>query len=81
MTFTAYTSPNNMFDTAKELSFKVAHALDFNPYGIIAFELSGAADTSTMAPAPIGTGRGPDVSARIIQVHAGRSTEGRNESR
>jgi uncharacterized protein (TIGR02001 family) len=45
MTYTAYTSPNNMFGTVKELSFKVAHVGHFNPYGIIAFELSGAADT------------------------------------
>jgi hypothetical protein len=45
MTYTAYTSPNNMFNTTKELSFKGAKTHWINPYGIIAFELSGAADT------------------------------------
>ena len=39
MTYTAYTSPNLMFNTVKELSFKAAQTSRFNPYGIIAFEL------------------------------------------
>jgi hypothetical protein len=38
-TYTAYTSPNLMFNTVKELSFKVAQTSRFNPYGILAFEL------------------------------------------
>lgn len=38
-TYTAYTSPNFMFDTVKEMSVKVAHSSRFNPYGIVAFEL------------------------------------------
>jgi hypothetical protein len=40
-TFTAYTSPNGIFGTVKELSFKVAKSHMLNPYGIIAFELGG----------------------------------------
>ncbi len=44
VTFTAYTSPNNMFNTVKEISFKVAKSGYVNPYGLVAFELSGAAD-------------------------------------
>src|SRR5262245_27528869 len=43
-TFTAYTSPNNMFNTVKEISLKLSKTHFVNPYGIVAFELSGAAD-------------------------------------
>jgi hypothetical protein len=38
-TYTAYTSPNFMFDTVKEASLKVAHSGRFSPYGLVAFEL------------------------------------------
>jgi hypothetical protein len=38
-TYTAYTSPNLMFNTVKEVSFKVAQASRINPYGVIAFEV------------------------------------------
>lgn len=43
-TFTAYTSPNQIFNTVQELGFKVASASKFAPYGLVAFELSGQAD-------------------------------------
>lgn len=43
-TFTAYTSPNAFFGTVQELSFKVAHASKFAPYGLVAVELKGQAD-------------------------------------
>jgi hypothetical protein len=43
-TFTAYTSPNSMFNTVKEVSLKVAKTHLLAPYGLVAFELSGAAD-------------------------------------
>jgi hypothetical protein len=43
-TFTAYTSPNTSFGTVQELSFKVAHASKFAPYGLVAVELKGQAD-------------------------------------
>ena len=39
--FTAYTSPNDMFTTVKEISFKVAHGSKYAPYGLVAFELGG----------------------------------------
>lgn len=38
-TFTAYTKPNSMFRTVKEISFKVSKAHRIAPYGVIAFEL------------------------------------------
>lgn len=43
-TYTAYTSPNGMFGTVHELAFKVSKAHWLNPYGLLAFELSGQAD-------------------------------------
>ena len=46
--FTAYTSPNDVFTTVKEISFKVAHASRYAPYALLAFEFgdddSGQAD-------------------------------------
>jgi hypothetical protein len=42
--FTAYTSPNNTFGTVQEISFKVAHASKFAPYGLVAVEVKGQAD-------------------------------------
>ena len=38
-TYTAYTSPNGTFGTVHELAFKVAPAMKFAPYGLIAQEL------------------------------------------
>jgi len=55
-TYTAYTSPNSMFTTVKEIMFKVTKSGDIrgftmNPYGILAFEIggddSGSADLGT----------------------------------
>jgi hypothetical protein len=43
-TWTAYTSPNQMFGTTQELAFKLSKAYWLNPYGTLAFELSGGAD-------------------------------------
>jgi hypothetical protein len=40
-TFTAYTSPNAMFTTVKEISFKVSKAHMLAPYGVLAFEIGG----------------------------------------
>ena len=39
--FTAYTSPNDMFKTVKEISFKTAHASKAAPYALVAFEIGG----------------------------------------
>jgi hypothetical protein len=45
-TFTAYTSPNNMFNTIREASLRASHADRIRPYALVAFELSdnGQAD-------------------------------------
>jgi len=45
-TFTAYSSPNGMFTTVEELSFKISKAHMLAPYGVLAFEMgdSGSAD-------------------------------------
>jgi hypothetical protein len=40
-TFTAYTSPNSLFRTVKEISFKVSKTHMLAPYGLVAFELGG----------------------------------------
>jgi hypothetical protein len=39
--FTAYTSPNDVFKTVKEISFKAAHASKAAPYALVAFEIGG----------------------------------------
>jgi hypothetical protein len=39
--FTAYMSPNDVFTTVKEISFKVAHGSKYAPYGTVAFEFGG----------------------------------------
>jgi hypothetical protein len=39
--FTVYTSPNDMFKTTKEISFKAAHASRTAPYALLAFEIGG----------------------------------------
>ncbi len=72
--YTAYTSPNGSFGTVKEIAVKVAHASRFAPYGIVAFELSGQADSGSdegtyaelgVAPAwPLG-GRGITVTVPV----------------
>lgn len=38
-TYTAYTSPNLMFNTVKEVSFKVSQSSKINPYTLIGFEV------------------------------------------
>lgn len=59
-TYTAYTSPNFMFDTVKEASVKVAHAGRFSPYGLVAFELGdNGADGGSSKGTYIELGAGP----------------------
>lgn len=57
--FTAYMSPNDVFTTVKEVSFKVAHANKFAPYALLAFEFggddSGQADGGHLAGGGKGT--------------------------
>jgi hypothetical protein len=57
--FTAYTSPNDMFKTVKEISFKVANASKFAPYALVAFELSGQADGGSEKGTYLELGIGP----------------------
>jgi hypothetical protein len=59
-TFTAYTSPNRFFNTVKEISFKVAQASKYAPYGIIAFEFDGQADGGTNEGTYLELGVGPN---------------------
>jgi hypothetical protein len=40
-TYTAYMSPNDVFRTVNEFSFKVAHASKAAPYALVAFEVGG----------------------------------------
>jgi hypothetical protein len=59
-TFTAYTSPNLLFNTVKEVSFKVAQASRINPYGIIGFEVGeNGADGGTQKGTYLELGVGP----------------------
>ena len=57
--FTAYTSPNDMFTTVKEISFKAAHASKAAPYALVAFEIgddeSGQADGGQLGDGKKGT--------------------------
>jgi hypothetical protein len=61
--FTAYTSPNDMFKTVKEISFKAAHASKAAPYALVAFEIggddSGQADGGTELGTYLELGVGP----------------------
>jgi hypothetical protein len=60
-TYTAYTSPNGLFDTVNELMFKVTQSGRFAPYGLIAFELDdeGQADLGSEAGTYLELGVGP----------------------
>lgn len=62
-TYTAYTSPNFMFNNVKEISVKVAHSHKWSPYGIVAFELGGdqggQADGGDKAGTYLELGMGP----------------------
>ena len=61
--FTAYTSPNDMFITVKEISFKVANASRTAPYALVAFEIgsdsSGQADGGNNLGTYLELGIGP----------------------
>jgi hypothetical protein len=60
-TFTAYTSPNAMKNTVKEISVKMTKAHKGNPYGLVAFELSdkGQADGGSRKGTYVELGAGP----------------------
>jgi hypothetical protein len=58
-TYTAYTSPNGMFNTVHELAFKVAKSHWLSPYGLVAFELDGQADGGANEGTYLELGAGP----------------------
>lgn len=60
-TYTSYTSPNGMFNTVKEIMFKVSKTHMIAPYGILAFELDedGHADLGTHKGTYLELGVGP----------------------
>jgi hypothetical protein len=58
-TYTAYTSPNNSFNTVHEIAFKVAKSHWLSPYGVIAFELNGQADGGSNEGTYLELGAGP----------------------
>jgi hypothetical protein len=53
--FTAYTSPNDVFTTVKEISFKVAHASRTAPYALVAFEIGGDSSGQADGGSELGT--------------------------
>jgi hypothetical protein len=53
--FTAYTSPNDVFTTVKEISFKVAHASKTAPYALVAFEIGGDGSGQADGGSELGT--------------------------
>jgi hypothetical protein len=61
--FTAYTSPNGMYSTVKEVVFKVSQGSKYAPYGLVAFEVGEAGSTHADAGTKKGTylefGAGP----------------------
>jgi hypothetical protein len=58
-TYTAYTSPNGMFNTVHEIAFKVSKTHMLSPYGLVAFELDGQADVGTNEGTYMELGVGP----------------------
>jgi hypothetical protein len=75
VTYTAYTSPNQMFGTVKELSFKVAvddsgllGAVAVKPYGLLAQELDGQADGGANEGTYLELGIGPGFSLSKMSV-------------
>ena len=65
--FTAYTSPNGLFPTVKELSFKVAHASRFAPYATFAFEM-GRTAMHFLSIATRAARRTPDGPCRMAEA-------------
>jgi Bacterial protein of unknown function (Gcw_chp) len=59
-TYTAYTSPNAMFGTVREINFKVSMANRIAPYGILAFEVDGQADGGSNEGTYLELGIGPN---------------------
>ena len=75
VTYTAYSSPNQMFGTVKELSFKVAvddsgllGAASVKPYALLAQELDGQADGGANEGTYLELGIGPGYSLSKMTV-------------
>jgi hypothetical protein len=75
VTYTAYTSPNQMFATVKELSFKVAvddsgllGAAAVKPYALLAQELDGQADGGANEGTYLELGIGPGYSLSKVSL-------------
>jgi hypothetical protein len=75
VTYTSYTSPNQMFGTVKELSFKVAvddrsllGAASVKPYALLAQELDGQADGGANEGTYLELGIGPGYSLSKMTV-------------
>jgi hypothetical protein len=75
VTYTAYTSPNQMFGTVKELSFKVAvddsgwlGKASVKPYALLAQELDGQADGGANEGTYLELGIGPGYSLSKMSV-------------
>lgn len=74
-TYTAYTSPNSMFGTVKEIAFKVAvddsgplGNASLKPYGLVAFELDGQADGGLNEGTYLELGVSPGWAASAVSV-------------
>jgi hypothetical protein len=74
-TYTAYTSPNGLFGTVKEISFKlsvddsgVLGAASVKPYALLAFELDGQADGGANEGKYLELGVAPGFAARRATV-------------
>lgn len=79
-TFSAYTSPNGMFTTVEELSFKLSKADLFAAYGVLAMELAddGQADGGSRKGTYLELGVGPswslgDAATVTVPVKVGLS--------
>lgn len=75
VTYTAYTSPNQMFGTVKELSFRVAiddqgllGAASVKPYALLARELDGQADGGSNEGTYLELGIGPGYSLSKVSL-------------
>lgn len=75
VTYTAYNSPNQMFGTVKELSFKVAvddsgllGAASIKPYALLAQELDGQADGGGNEGTYLELGIGPGYSLSKVSL-------------
>ena len=75
VTYTAYNSPNGMFGTVKELSFRVTvddsgalGAFSLKPYALLAQELDGQADGGTNEGTYLELGVGPGFSMPCATV-------------